>query len=100
MLRTATIFIAPFSGGGTFSGPNAQGNAIWFTSFIKFVRYFSEQGSTGGVAGEKPEDVSHASVAKLFGYASVIIVSATISHTAGELYSIVLLACSRTGTSP
>ncbi|KAI9061069.1 DUF647-domain-containing protein [Trametes sanguinea] len=92
-LQIATLLIAPSpanflicaAGGNIFK---LVGNAIWFTTHIKFVRYFSEQGNTGDVAAK---DESQASIAQLFGYASGISLL-TFSHTAGYLYSIFFVA--------
>ncbi|KAI0660051.1 hypothetical protein C8Q70DRAFT_1053295 [Cubamyces menziesii] len=60
----ATILIAP-SSGDLFLHAGGRDilrtEVIWFTTHIKFVRYFSEQGSTGGVAGAELENDSYAS---------------------------------------
>ncbi|KAJ8494769.1 hypothetical protein ONZ51_g2110 [Trametes cubensis] len=92
-LQIATLLIAPSPGNFLLCAAGGNifklvGNAIWFTTHIKFMRYFSEQGNTGDVAAK---DESQASIAQLFGYASGISLL-TISHTAGYLYSIFFLA--------
>ncbi|KAI0635638.1 DUF647-domain-containing protein [Trametes polyzona] len=92
-LQIATLLIAPSPGNFLICAAGGNifklvGNAIWFTTHIKFVRYFSEQGNTGDVAAK---DESQASVAQLVGYASGISLL-TVSHTAPYLYSIFALA--------
>lgn len=57
---------------------------IWFTTHIKFVRCFAQQGNTGDVAAKSE---SQASVAQLLGYAAGIGLL-TVSHSAPYLYSI------------
>lgn len=61
---------------------------IWFTTHIKFIRYFSEQGNDGDVAAK---DESQASIAQLAGYAAGISLL-TFSHSPAYLYSIFFLA--------
>lgn len=61
---------------------------IWFTTHIKFVRYFSQQGNTGDVAAKEE---SQASIAQLVGYSAGIGLL-TFSHSAAYLYSIFFLA--------
>ena len=61
---------------------------IWYTTHIKFVRYFSMQGNDGDVAAK---DESQSSVAQLLGYASGISLL-TFSHAPAYLYSIFFLA--------
>ncbi|KAH9902756.1 DUF647-domain-containing protein [Cubamyces lactineus] len=92
-LQIATLLIAPSPGNFLLCAAGGNifklvGNAIWFTTHIKFMRYFSEQGNTGDVAAK---DESQASIAQLFGYASGISLL-TVSHTAGYLYSIFFFA--------
>ncbi|KAI0360179.1 DUF647-domain-containing protein [Trametes cingulata] len=92
-LQIATLLIAPSPGNFLLCAAGGNifklvGNAIWFTTHIKFMRYFSTQGNTGDVAAK---DESQASIAQLFGYASGISLL-TFSHTAAYLYSIFFLA--------
>ncbi|KAI8980080.1 DUF647-domain-containing protein [Trametes punicea] len=92
-LQIATLLIAPSPGNFLICAAGGNifklvGNAIWFTTHIKFVRYFSEQGNTGDVAAK---DESQASIAQLTGYASGISLL-TFSHTAAYLYTIFSVA--------
>ncbi|KAI0671457.1 DUF647-domain-containing protein [Trametes maxima] len=92
-LQIATLLIAPSPGNFLICAAGGNifklvGNAIWFTTHIKFIRYFSEQGNTGDVAAK---DESQASIAQLVGYASGISLL-TFSHTPAYLYSIFFLA--------
>ncbi|KAI0368772.1 DUF647-domain-containing protein [Pilatotrama ljubarskyi] len=92
-LQIATLLIVPSPGNFLLCAAGGNifklvGNAIWFTTHIKFMRYFSTQGNTGDVAAK---DESQASIAQLFGYASGISLL-TFSHTAAYLYSIFFLA--------
>ena len=57
---------------------------MWFTTHIKFVRLFAEQGNTGDVAAKSE---SQASVGLLLGYGAGIGLL-TISHSAAYLYAI------------
>ncbi len=61
---------------------------IWFTTHIKFMRYFSLQGNDGDVAAK---DESQASMAQLTGYAAGISLL-TFSHSPVYLYSIFFAA--------
>ncbi|KAH9945013.1 vitamin B6 photo-protection and homoeostasis-domain-containing protein [Epithele typhae] len=78
-------FLLCAAGGNVFK---LVGNAIWFTTHIKFIRYFSMQGNDGDVAAK---DESQASIAQLAGYASGIGLL-TFSHAPAYLYSIFFLA--------
>ncbi|RDX57081.1 DUF647-domain-containing protein [Lentinus brumalis] len=92
-LQIATVLIAPSptnfllcaAGGNIFK---LVGNAIWFTTHIKFMRYFSLQGNDGDVAAK---DESQASIAQLTGYAAGISLL-TFSHSPVYLYSIFFAA--------
>ncbi|EIW57290.1 DUF647-domain-containing protein [Trametes versicolor FP-101664 SS1] len=92
-LQIATLLIAPSPGNFLLCAAGGNifkivGNAIWFTTHIKFMRYFSEQGNTGDVAAK---DESQSSIAQLVGYASGISLLA-VSHTAPYLYAIFAFA--------
>ncbi|KAI0685972.1 vitamin B6 photo-protection and homoeostasis-domain-containing protein [Cytidiella melzeri] len=78
-------FLMCAAGGNIFK---LIGNAIWFTTHIKFVRFFSQQGNMGDVAAKSE---SQASVGQLLGYAAGIGLL-TISHSAAYLYSIFAVA--------
>ncbi|TBU33480.1 vitamin B6 photo-protection and homoeostasis-domain-containing protein [Dichomitus squalens] len=92
-LQIATVLIAPSplnfllcaAGGNIFK---LVGNAIWSTTHIKFIRYFSMQGNDGDVAAK---DESQASVAQLAGYAAGISLL-TFSHAPAYLYAIFFAA--------
>ncbi|CAL1716942.1 unnamed protein product [Somion occarium] len=92
-LQIATLLINPTpvnflicaAGGNIFK---LIGNAIWLTTHIKFVRYFSQQGNTGDVAAKEE---SQASVAQLLGYSAGIGLL-TFSHSPAYLYSIFFLS--------
>ncbi|EMD33961.1 hypothetical protein CERSUDRAFT_117486 [Gelatoporia subvermispora B] len=92
-LQMATLLVNPTplsflicaAGGNAFK---LIGYAIWFTTHIKFIRYFSQQGNTGDVAAK---DESQASVAQLAGYAAGIGLL-TLSHDPSYLYTIFALA--------
>ncbi|KAL4244065.1 RUS1 family protein [Abortiporus biennis] len=92
-LQIATLLVNPTplnfvlcaAGGNIFK---LIGNAIWFTTHIKFVRYFSQQGNVGDVAAKEE---SQASIAQLFGYAAGAGLL-TVSHSATYLYSIFFLS--------
>ncbi|KAM5537156.1 hypothetical protein V8D89_009089 [Ganoderma adspersum] len=92
-LQIATVLISPSplnfllcaAGGNIFK---LVGNAIWFTTHIKFIRYFSMQGNDGDVAAK---DESQSSVAQLGGYAAGISLL-TFSHAPAYLYSVFFLA--------
>ncbi|KAI0342732.1 hypothetical protein BDW22DRAFT_1394621 [Trametopsis cervina] len=74
-------FLMCAAGGNIFK---LIGNAIWFTTHIKFVRFFSIQGNMGDVAAKSE---SQASVGQLLGYAAGIGLL-TFSHSASYLYAI------------
>ncbi|KAI0091014.1 vitamin B6 photo-protection and homoeostasis-domain-containing protein [Irpex rosettiformis] len=78
---TTGYFLTCAAGGNIFK---LIGNAIWFTTHIKFVRFFSLQGNMGDVAAKSE---SQSSVGQLLGYAAGIGLL-TFSHSAGYLYSI------------
>ena len=61
---------------------------IWFTTHIKFIRYFSTQGNDGDVAAK---DEAQASVAQLAGYAAGVGLLA-LSHAPAHLYAVFALA--------
>ncbi|KAI0071961.1 DUF647-domain-containing protein [Panus rudis PR-1116 ss-1] len=92
-LQIATVLVNPTpvnfllcaAGGNIFK---LIGNAIWLTTHIKFVRYFSQQGNTGDVAAKAE---SQASVAQLLGYAGGIGLL-TLSHSPAYLYGIFFVA--------
>ncbi|RPD59599.1 DUF647-domain-containing protein [Lentinus tigrinus ALCF2SS1-7] len=92
-LQIATVLIAPSplnfvlcaAGGNIFK---LVGSAIWYTTHIKFMRYFSMQGNDGDVAAK---DESQASIAQLAGYAAGISLL-TFSHSPAYLYSIFFTA--------
>ncbi|OCH93058.1 DUF647-domain-containing protein [Obba rivulosa] len=85
MNPTPLNFLVCAAGGNAFK---LIGYAIWFTTHIKFVRYFSQQSNTGDVAAK---DESQASVAQLAGYAAGIGLL-TVSHDPAYLYTIFALA--------
>ncbi|KAH9856628.1 DUF647-domain-containing protein [Lenzites betulinus] len=92
-LQIATLLIAPSPGNFLICAAGGNifklvGAAIWYTTHIKFVRYFSQQSNTGDVAAK---DESQASIAQLAGYASGISLL-TVSHTAAYLYAIFAVA--------
>ncbi|KAI0822532.1 DUF647-domain-containing protein [Trametes gibbosa] len=92
-LQIATLLIAPSPGNFLICAAGGNifklvGAAIWYTTHIKFVRYFSQQGNTGDVAAK---DESQASIAQLAGYAAGISLL-TVSHTAAYLYAIFAVA--------
>ncbi|KAH8100958.1 DUF647-domain-containing protein [Cristinia sonorae] len=92
-LQIASLLVSPSpanfllcaAGGNIFK---LVGNAIWFTTHIKFVRYFSRQGNTGDVAAKEE---SQASIGQLLGYSAGIGLL-TLSHSPAYLYSIFFLA--------
>lgn len=61
---------------------------VWFTTHIKFVRFFAKQGNMGDVAAKSE---SQASVGQLLGYASGIGLL-TVSHSAAWLYAVFAVA--------
>lgn len=61
---------------------------VWFTTHIKFVRFFAHRGNMGDVAAKSE---SQASVGQLLGYAAGIGLL-TFSHSATYLYSIFAVA--------
>ncbi|KAI0955649.1 hypothetical protein AcV7_006259 [Taiwanofungus camphoratus] len=77
-------FLLCAAGGNVFK---LIGYAIWFTTHIKFIRYFSQQGNMGDVAAK---DESQTSIAQLVGYAAGIGLL-TVSHSASYLYSLFFL---------
>ncbi|PSS36770.1 hypothetical protein PHLCEN_2v1401 [Hermanssonia centrifuga] len=81
---TATYFLLCAAGGNVFK---MIGGAFWFTTHIKFVRCFAQQGNTGDVAAKSE---SQASIGQLLGYAAGIGLLA-VSHSAPYLYSIFAL---------
>jgi len=73
-LQLATLLVAPTPGNFMLCAAGGNifklvGYAIWFTTHIKFMRYFSTQGNTGDVAAK---DESQTSIAQLTGYAAGI----------------------------
>ncbi|KAI0749710.1 DUF647-domain-containing protein [Daedaleopsis nitida] len=92
-LQIATVLIAPTPGNFLLCAAGGNifklvGSAIWYTTHIKFIRYFSMQGNDGDVAAK---DESQASVAQLAGYASGISLL-TFSHAPAYLYGIFFLS--------
>jgi len=88
-LQIATLLVTPTpvnfllcaAGGNVFK---LVGYAIWFTTHIKWVRYFATQGNMGDVAAK---DESQNSIAQLLGYAAGIGLL-TFSHSPAYLYSL------------
>ncbi|KAH9915112.1 vitamin B6 photo-protection and homoeostasis-domain-containing protein [Fomitopsis serialis] len=72
------------------AGGNAMkliGYAVWFTTHMKWIRYFSLQGNMGDVAAK---DESQTSLAQLVGYAAGIGLL-TFSHSPAYLYMLFAL---------
>ncbi|GBE87872.1 DUF647-domain-containing protein [Sparassis crispa] len=91
-LQIATLLVNPSPGNFLLCAAGGNvfkliGYAIWFTTHIKFMRYFAQYGNTGDVAAK---DESQASIAQLTGYAAGIGLL-TVSHSAPYLYSLFFL---------
>ncbi|KAF9800190.1 hypothetical protein IEO21_10415 [Rhodonia placenta] len=91
-LQIATLLVPPTpgyfllcaAGGNVFK---LVGYAIWFTTHIKWVRYFAAQGNMGDVAAK---DESQTSIAQLVGYAAGIGLL-SVSHAPAYLYALYTL---------
>ncbi|PCH39406.1 DUF647-domain-containing protein [Wolfiporia cocos MD-104 SS10] len=91
-LQIATLLVTPTPGNFLLCAAGGNvfklvGYAVWFTTHIKFVRYFSQQGNVGDVAAK---DESQTSIAQLAGYAAGIGLL-TFSHSPAYLYSLFFL---------